>query len=370
MISNTSDSHGEGRVRLDERLDGRVLLLVAHDSNRQQLTNWLSPPYDIADPDHVDPDADPIDLCIVDEAGFDRYADLLDEVRAAAAPVFVPVLFVSTRRPSTITAHRPDGVAPVVWERVDEVIETPVSKAELRRRLTVLLRTRRQAVELEQYSERMGFLNDLLRHELLNAMGVIKPRAQLLERRLDDENADLAGTIVTWSDEVSELVSRVSTLVETFQYGVDPDRLEAVDVGALVASLESRFVETYPEVTFTFSTTPASVAVDDTFQEVVGNLVHNAVQHNDAAEPAVDVRVDVVDGDVRITVSDNGPGIPDDQKEAVFRRTAAGLGSDHVGSGFGLFFVDSKVVQCDGRVRVEDNSPRGTRVVLELPEAT
>ena len=59
----------------------------------------------------------------------------------------------------------------------------------------------------------------------------------------------------------------------------------------------------------------------------------------------------------------------DDRKEAVFRRDETSH-VKHSGSGFGLFFVDTMVTAYGGTVRVEDNDPRGTRFVLELPRHT
>jgi len=77
------------------------------------------------------------------------------------------------------------------------------------------------------------------------------------------------------------------------------------------------------------------------------------------------VTVDVDLAAVRVRVADDGTGVADEDKEAIFRRNEAG----HVkrtGSGFGLFFVDSMLAAYGGDVWVDDNENEGATFVLEF----
>ncbi|MDQ2071263.1 ATP-binding protein [Haloarcula sp. H-GB4] len=97
------------------------------------------------------------------------------------------------------------------------------------------------------------------------------------------------------------------------------------------------------------------------------NVLTNAIQHNDSAPPSVAVDV-TDDGDaVSVTVSDNGPGIPDEQKRTVFERGEKRPDSE--GTGVGLYLVRTLVDAYGGDVWVEDNEPRGAVVGLTLPKA-
>jgi signal transduction histidine kinase len=75
---------------------------------------------------------------------------------------------------------------------------------------------------------------------------------------------------------------------------------------------------------------------------------------------------------VRISVSDNGAGIPDEEKSIVFYEYFQRSG-DNNGKGLGLHIVKSIVDRYDGEVWIEDRIPgdaaRGTRVVIQIPEA-
>jgi signal transduction histidine kinase len=67
---------------------------------------------------------------------------------------------------------------------------------------------------------------------------------------------------------------------------------------------------------------------------------------------------------VQIAVSDNGPGIPADLRDRVFLPY---FSTKTTGMGLGLPIVHQIVSDHGGRIRVEDNAPRGTRFVIELP---
>jgi signal transduction histidine kinase len=125
----------------------------------------------------------------------------------------------------------------------------------------------------------------------------------------------------------------------------------------------------YPDAEFGYDreVEPAPVMADDLLSRAVSNLLANAVEHNDSDVPSVEVRVDVDGPAVRISVADNGPGIPDAEIDSVFDPSERGLESD--GEGLGLFLVASIVRQYDGRVDVADTAT-GTCFTITLPRAT
>jgi signal transduction histidine kinase len=102
---------------------------------------------------------------------------------------------------------------------------------------------------------------------------------------------------------------------------------------------------------------------------VFRNLLNNAVQHNDGPSPTVSVGAER-DGDVvRVRVTDDGPGVPDSQKETIFGKGEKGL--DSPGSGIGLYLVYCLVEGYGGDVWVEDrpDDTSGAVFVVELPVA-
>jgi signal transduction histidine kinase len=69
---------------------------------------------------------------------------------------------------------------------------------------------------------------------------------------------------------------------------------------------------------------------------------------------------------VRIRVEDDGPGIPEAEREAI--RTRAETDLDHA-SGLGLWLVEWTASLSPGRVSFEENEPRGSVVTLSFPAA-
>lgn len=65
--------------------------------------------------------------------------------------------------------------------------------------------------------------------------------------------------------------------------------------------------------------------------------------------------------------ADNGPGVPDDQKETIFGKGS--MGKDSTGAGLGLYFVETLVESYGGDVRVEDDDPTGAVFEIALKRA-
>lgn len=147
------------------------------------------------------------------------------------------------------------------------------------------------------------------------------------------------------------------------------DDRRAVDFRIVLNRVLSGVRSAHPEaiVTVVGSVPPATVLANDMLDSVLHNLLTNAVRHNDQEVPEVTVTVDEREDDVVVRIADNGPGVPDNQKEAVFGKGEKGL--DSPGTGLGLYLVKSLVDIYGGDVWVEDDDPRGAAFVVELRKA-
>jgi signal transduction histidine kinase len=94
-------------------------------------------------------------------------------------------------------------------------------------------------------------------------------------------------------------------------------------------------------------------------QAVLQNLVSNALAYGEAP---VEVRADRKADSVVLTVSDRGPGIPDELRPHLFDRFMRG-------AGLGLFIVRHLVEANGGSVRYEPADPRGARLIVTLESA-
>ncbi|MBL8752323.1 MAG: sensor histidine kinase KdpD [Planctomycetes bacterium] len=99
-------------------------------------------------------------------------------------------------------------------------------------------------------------------------------------------------------------------------------------------------------------------------EQALFNLLDNTACHTPPGTRVV-VRAAVLDGELAVDVADDGPGIPPDQRDAVFQRFVRGRHS--AGMGLGLAICAGIVQAHGGRVHVEPVEPHGARFRLRLP---
>lgn len=104
---------------------------------------------------------------------------------------------------------------------------------------------------------------------------------------------------------------------------------------------------------------------------VLTNLLGNAIKFS-PSNSLVTISASATNGGVIISVSDQGPGIPDEWRQKVFHKFAqvqARKSGVPVGSGLGLTFCKTAIEAQGGRIWIESGSERGTIVQLWLPSA-
>lgn len=234
--------------------------------------------------------------------------------------------------------------------------------------LLIGVSTVRETVEAERarrQRDTLVFVNELLRHNVLNGMQVIKGNTRLLEEHVDDDGRRHLDTTQNRSDSIVELIQNVRVLVDSVSR---QNELQAVRLADVVGSAVDQARSTYETATFAVEVPDdVSVRADELLEAVFENLLANAVQHNDAETPTVTVAAESDGRTVRIRVVDNGPGIPEDRRDECFEPGTQDESS--VGQGLGLYLVRTLVSRYEGDVYVEPNEPRGTAMVVELEAA-
>jgi signal transduction histidine kinase len=102
---------------------------------------------------------------------------------------------------------------------------------------------------------------------------------------------------------------------------------------------------------------------------VVRNLVDNALKHHDRDHGVVAIEVEETREAIRVTVADDGPGIPAEFRERVFQPFTTLRPRDRVeGSGMGLAIVKKLIESHGGRIEIEGGDGRGTRMTFWWPK--
>lgn len=113
---------------------------------------------------------------------------------------------------------------------------------------------------------------------------------------------------------------------------------------------------------------PCVTADHDRLVQVLINLLSNAAKFAPAGDGRVVVELQQRPGGVLLQVVDNGPGIPQEDLQAILERRP-GQGMTGTGAGLGLPISRRIIERCGGRLTVESEPGRGTRFAFELPAA-
>jgi signal transduction histidine kinase len=229
------------------------------------------------------------------------------------------------------------------------------------------------ADELRTLNDVKDTLLHAVSHDLRGPIAAIVGSAQSLERRvaLDLAPADedtLIDGILQSGRKLNRLVGDLLDLERIDRGLVEPDRAPT-DIGALVSRIvgEATYAERHPIDVELYE--PIETDLDrGQIERVVDNLLVNAVKHTPELTP-IHVRIERCDAGVMLSVEDEGPGVPDEIKAAVFQPFRQGAGV-HSGAGIGLSLVARFAELHGGRAWVEDRPGGGAAFRVFLPGDT
>ncbi|MFB6301012.1 MAG: sensor histidine kinase [Halobacteriales archaeon] len=220
-------------------------------------------------------------------------------------------------------------------------------------------RTRHQRGELRQQTNRLEVLNRFLRHEILNAVTVIRGHATTT-----DQEHNSREVIEEHSTAIEQTIEEVKYL--TRRPGANNKSETPIDVEASLTESITTVRDRHPNADISIQTPSEnpSVRADDRFDQLLTHLLENAIDHAVDDTPAVEVLVTTTTNDVRISVSDHGPGLPERQRRLL--ETGEIQRFDDPKSGFGLNIARLLVEDYGGTIET-DVDDTGTTVTVILP---
>ncbi|QMU72633.1 HAMP domain-containing sensor histidine kinase [Streptacidiphilus sp. P02-A3a] len=260
--------------------------------------------------------------------------------------------------PATRLEHRPTRVAEVddLARTLQSVLERYDEQAA---RTGEALETARAFAASASHELRTPLMSMRTNLDVLAHPGLTAPdRAEVLDD-LQAEHARLLGLL---------------TALRSLAQGdlVQADAFTRVDLAELVEAAVADVRRRAPRAAVTVSS-PASLPLpgwEPGLRMLVDNLLSNALVHGTGPgrSPRLAVSLGRDGGQALLTVDDTGPGVPPDQRQAVFARFRRG--PDSPGSGLGLTLVAQQVALHVGTVRITDPpSGQGARVEVRLPLA-
>jgi signal transduction histidine kinase len=199
-------------------------------------------------------------------------------------------------------------------------------------------------------------------------MAVILGWTETLQDHVTEEGEDALELVLKKSRHVVELTEVAREFVDSLSDG-DTTELEPIALHEVLEAELATVRDSHPDANFRVSgdLPQVSVQANKMLSSVFRNLFENAVQHNDEETPEITVSCEEQPETVWVRIADNGPGIPESQREQIFGKGEKGL--DSPGTGIGLYLVHTLTEQFGGDVWVEGNDPEGAVFTVELQKS-
>ncbi|WP_076427384.1 histidine kinase N-terminal 7TM domain-containing protein [Haladaptatus litoreus] len=215
---------------------------------------------------------------------------------------------------------------------------------------------------VEERTDQIEFFNGVLRHDILNGITVINGNLELLSEHVTESGRPHLETVQNWSEDIGQLTQKVRSASQTIT-NAESMPLTAHSLSKTLSCKVTKIQNTYPNVTVEAEIEDGlCVSGDELLGEVLENVLLNAIEHNDQSSPSIVVRARRNEDAIRVEIEDDGPGIPDEMKSAVFDRNVTSESSGSIG--FGLYFVHVMMTQYGGNIRFEDAETRGSVAIL------
>jgi signal transduction histidine kinase len=298
----------------------------------------------------------------------------------------MPVLFISSAGDNQAQRIAIDAGG-------DDFLSKPIHRGELLLRIRSLLQFRRLQRELAKKNQLLmeqrdallrvqrqkEELTEIVVHDLKNPLAAIASNAAFLSmaKEMNEDVRDGSRAIARAADNMLRMVHDILDVSRAEEAGMTLRR-DSVDLVALLRRaaglMAHRAEERRVGLGVAVSCSELLVPVDaDLMRRVVENLLDNAIRYTPTGE-RVQLAVEDQGESVLISVSDGGPGIPEQERARIFEKYAqlersVDKAQKRFGRGIGLSFVKMVVDAHQGQIYVRDNPPRGARFEIALPKS-
>lgn len=202
-------------------------------------------------------------------------------------------------------------------------------------------------------------------HELKTPIAVTKLNLETLRKyRLDeDKQQRIIQATIQETNRLDSLANNI-LVASQLEGGEYARTKEVVNFSDLAEQSIRDYRQRYPDREWIADIQPDCTITGDPFllQLLISNLLDNALKYS-PKEGAVTLTLERVSSNRVLTVKDNGPGIPDEEKRKIFRkfyRSGQETTRSTKGTGLGLFLCRKIAADHNAAIRVADNSPSGS----------
>ncbi len=214
--------------------------------------------------------------------------------------------------------------------------------------------------QLERSNERLQEFAYILSHDLQEPLRMVSSYIDLLETELDDQLDDETRQYMDFAvDGAERMRGMIDGLLQYSRVESRGEEFSETDVETVVdgilEDLQLKIIETNAEIAV--EELPTLQADYDQLGQLFQNLLKNAIEHG-GEETSIEIKAEKTASGYQFAVSDDGPGIPENEQDTIF-----GLfdkGGDSAGTGIGLAVCQRIVNRHNGEIWVESTEGEGT----------
>lgn len=225
--------------------------------------------------------------------------------------------------------------------------------------------------ELELVKMQRNFLMSIT-HEIKTPLAALRLSLQTIKKRdlKKEQQQELLNDALLDQERLENLLENFITAkqLDDHQWALHPTSFHPEDEIRSITTSLNRY---YKRKSIQFEITAQEVSLDKTvFNIIVSNLVDNALKYSKSNEKiGIELRKD--NRNLKLTIWDEGQGVSKEDRTKIWNKFYR-AGDENTrktkGTGLGLFLVKSCVELYKGKINMEANSPKGTRIEVTLPQ--
>jgi len=376
MVSPISMSQPSNQPAIpapDSTRRATILIAVEDAAVREDVNRLLEAEYRVTVCEGADAVMSEMASARCDLLVMDGRIQTLQTVRAAFGAAQLPIVAVVRAAASESAALITAGANTVLHSPV----EGELLHAHIRQQMSIKQHIDEQQTQIEQMKglfEKKNRLLHMAAHDLKNPLNTIRIAQHFLRTVLTGESAEVGETLTTIEMTVNTMSELISDILDsaTLESGKTQLRLQHILMEDIIWDVVYRYSATAnnKNITLLMGETEGTVMADlHRLTQVLNNLVSNAIKYS-PSDHFVTIASVIDGGRVRLTVADEGPGVPEGERVTIFEpfgtskaRPTGGESS----TGLGLWIVRELVALHHGQVGVECPESGGSIFWVELP---
>lgn len=227
--------------------------------------------------------------------------------------------------------------------------------------------------ELEESNEQLENFASLLSHDLRGPLRGIASHLQQLDRKagedLPEDAREHLETAVSGATRCQSMIKGLHRLASLNQ---GASNRQDVALDAVLDEVVGQLSDTIEEsgATIEVGSLPTVDADASQLIDLFQNLIENAIVYRGDGPPTVAIRSrPIVGGCVKVEVTDDGQGIPEEDRDSIFNLFTQGSNAGREGAGIGLALCKRVVERHSGEIEVESTPGEGSTFRFTLPLA-